>query len=364
MTSQDETGGVAAAGVGAAPIENTAATETLYPLQFDGKGGEYFRIWIVNVALTVLTFGIYSAWATVRTRRYFYGKTSLDGTPFQFTAKPIPILIGRIIAFIIFGAYSLLGQFQPLYALAFLFFVIFPLMPWMIVKSQQFRARYTQWRNIPFRFTGTYGQAFITYILLPVAAAFTLWIIIPIYWKSSAKFQFNNLHYGSTDFAFDDDTKGFWSTLGLAVLSFIGLGIVATIIGFVASQGLGSSVGESAIIFGVAAFYFAMIFVFILVQARLFNVSLGGATAGPIRLRPSLPVMGWGWVILSNLVLVLITFGIAYPWTAVRAARYKINHMAVATTEPLDFDAFADRSDVGATGAEMASDFGFEISLF
>jgi len=38
---------------------------------FTGKGGEYFRIWIVNICLTILTLGIYSAWATVRTRRYF-----------------------------------------------------------------------------------------------------------------------------------------------------------------------------------------------------------------------------------------------------------------------------------------------------
>ena len=30
---------------------------------FTGKASEYFGIWIVNVLLTILTLGIYSAWA-------------------------------------------------------------------------------------------------------------------------------------------------------------------------------------------------------------------------------------------------------------------------------------------------------------
>ncbi|MED5348372.1 MAG: DUF898 family protein, partial [Pseudomonadota bacterium] len=41
--------------------------------QFHGEGGEFFRIWIVNLVLSIVTLGIYSAWAKVRTKRYFYG---------------------------------------------------------------------------------------------------------------------------------------------------------------------------------------------------------------------------------------------------------------------------------------------------
>jgi uncharacterized membrane protein YjgN (DUF898 family) len=40
------------------------------PFEFRGTGGEYFRIWIVNLLLTILTLGIYSAWAKVRQLRY------------------------------------------------------------------------------------------------------------------------------------------------------------------------------------------------------------------------------------------------------------------------------------------------------
>ncbi len=47
---------------------NTPATSQ-HPVRFHGKSGEYFAIWLVNALLTVITLGIYSAWATVRRRR-------------------------------------------------------------------------------------------------------------------------------------------------------------------------------------------------------------------------------------------------------------------------------------------------------
>ena len=54
--------------------------------EFSGKGGEYFRIWIVNLALTILTLGIYSAWAKVRRLQYFHRNTALIGNSFDLPA--------------------------------------------------------------------------------------------------------------------------------------------------------------------------------------------------------------------------------------------------------------------------------------
>jgi hypothetical protein len=45
------------------------------PFEFRGEAREYFRIWIVNLALGIVTLGVYSAWAKVRSERYFYGNT-------------------------------------------------------------------------------------------------------------------------------------------------------------------------------------------------------------------------------------------------------------------------------------------------
>ena len=73
------------------PAEQAAAPEAQVPsppaasqpaverFQFTGKTGEYFGIWIVNLFLTIVTLGIYSAWAKVRKKRYFYANTIIDG---------------------------------------------------------------------------------------------------------------------------------------------------------------------------------------------------------------------------------------------------------------------------------------------
>ena len=84
----------------------TAAGPNRYPVTFTGQAGEYFRIWIVNLTLTIITLGIYSAWAKVRRRRYFYGNTLIDGEPFEYHGQPVAILKGRLIAVAIIAAGS------------------------------------------------------------------------------------------------------------------------------------------------------------------------------------------------------------------------------------------------------------------
>ena len=89
-------------------------------LEFTGSGPEYFRVWIVNLLLTIVTLGIYSAWAKVRSLRYFYGTTSLDGTAFEYHGTGLQILKGRLIAFAVLVLWSLSLEFAPLVAFVFL----------------------------------------------------------------------------------------------------------------------------------------------------------------------------------------------------------------------------------------------------
>ena len=87
--------------------------------EFMGSGKEYFKIWIVNLILSILTLGIYSAWAKVRTNRYFYGNTQLAGSGFEYHAKPLAILKGRLIAVAILLVYVLVGNMFPYAGIAF-----------------------------------------------------------------------------------------------------------------------------------------------------------------------------------------------------------------------------------------------------
>ena len=76
------------------------------PVRLSGTGAEYFRIWVVNLLLTLVTFGVYSAWAKVRKTRYFCQNTRLDGHAFDYHGAPLAILRGRMLAAVLLVAYS------------------------------------------------------------------------------------------------------------------------------------------------------------------------------------------------------------------------------------------------------------------
>ncbi len=157
----------------------TAAAPRELPLEFRATGAEYFRIWIVNLLLTIITIGIYSAWAKVRRLRYFYGSTSLDGTSFEYHGKPIPILKGRLIAV---GAYLVFFARRPLVA-GPRRFVLLPLVifgvPWIIMKARLFQMRMSSWRGLRFNFHGDYMGALGAYIGWSLLAAITIMILWP-----------------------------------------------------------------------------------------------------------------------------------------------------------------------------------------
>lgn len=143
-------------------IDTPSSSEPEAPWQlvkFHGKGGEYFRIWIVNLVLTLLTLGIYSAWATVRERRYFYGHTEIAGGRFDFHGKALQILFGRIIAIVLLIGWSqgaLLHTWIPFISAA----IVLGLLPIFLVRALGFRLRNTSLRNIRFGFKGQVAQAY------------------------------------------------------------------------------------------------------------------------------------------------------------------------------------------------------------
>jgi uncharacterized membrane protein YjgN (DUF898 family) len=131
------------------------AAITEYRLKFVGSGGEYFRIWIVNLLLSILTLGIYSAWAKVRREQYFHRNTILDGSGFDYHGDPRAILNGRLIAVGLLAILSLVEKFAPVYYPVALL-LLAPLVPWLLIRSFVFRSRNTSFRGLHFNFRGTY----------------------------------------------------------------------------------------------------------------------------------------------------------------------------------------------------------------
>ncbi len=153
--------------------------------EFNGKGAEYFSIWIVNVVLTILTLGIYSAWAKVRTKQYFYGNTKLDGASFQYLADPKRILIGRIIASVIFLGYYAAAMFSPTIAVMILL-VLLALGPIFLVWSMSFQLRNSAYRHVSFLFQKDYSGAYKTFAL-PILLIGSFMLISNLYLPEELK---------------------------------------------------------------------------------------------------------------------------------------------------------------------------------
>ena len=189
--------------------EPAQASAPTIPVEFTGKTSEYFGIWIVNVLLIIITLGIYSAWAKVRTHRYFYGNTLLDGSPFDYLASPIAILKGWAIAVAVLFVYNILVSVFPLTSLLLVPLMLIAL-PWIIVRAMRFRAHNSAWRNIRFGFKKAYAEAAKVFILFSILIIFTLGLFLPYYIYATNRFVVANSGFGATAFSFHATAKDFY----------------------------------------------------------------------------------------------------------------------------------------------------------
>src|SRR5690606_19365232 len=167
---------------------------------FTGTTTEYFRIWIVNVALSVLTLGVYSAWAKVRTKQYFYGHASLHGSSFEYLADPVSILKGRLVV----GGFLALLFVSQYYSLALylgLMLLLLLATPFLIVQGIRFHAHNSAFRNVRFGFTGGVGELYALFVKMGLLTIVTFGLGYPYALWRVMRFVLTNHQYGNTRFA-------------------------------------------------------------------------------------------------------------------------------------------------------------------
>lgn len=199
----------------------SARKRTFVRPRFTGSGSEYFRIWIVNFLLTLLTLGVYIPWARVRTRRYFYRHTRLHGETFDYTADPRKLLAGYAIVAVFLLGYSF-GEFVVLW-LPLLFFGLFAVLyPWIRWKSVRFFARHSTYRHVPLTFTRENGEAYKTFLLLPFLGLLTFGILAPYAAFRSRLFYFGGFRYGNAPSRFHGRPGYFYKVYALAGVAAVG----------------------------------------------------------------------------------------------------------------------------------------------
>ena len=344
--------------------------------EFRGTGKEWFGIWIVNLLLSIITIGIYSAWAKVRRKKYFYNNTFVDGRNFDYHATGKQILIGRLI---VIGAYIVFNLCMAMYApLGFALLAgLLIALPWLLVRSIKFNARMSSFSNVRFDFHGKPGRAFMVYLLLPVLAyvafgaalggaiyvgvelswialslilgaigLFVMFAAFPFIDRAIKQFSISHHALGVSRFSMNAPLAPFFKAFAAATGWMVLIGLLASALtGFSftrlqlifmnAEADPGAFVGLMALmylLFFVAflpagAIYQALTRNVIYNQTSLHEGHAFRSNVGPAKLF---------WIILSNTIVVILTLGLMLPWAQVRMAKYLADHTVAVPNGSMD----------------------------
>jgi uncharacterized membrane protein YjgN (DUF898 family) len=385
-------------------------------LSFRGNGTEYFKIWIVNILLTIITLGIYHPWAKVRTRRYFYGNTELDSGHFDYHATGKQLFLSYVIAMTIFVFYVLFSQSNPTASLALALLLVFAV-PWIIWRSIRFNLRMTSYRNVRFDFKASLADSYATFLAFPIGIliAFALLIyllmmgaqtqsayggsvvliiisslamllayptFIALMNKVTTSYTTNGIAFGQGQFSADLSFGTFFvitvkaMLVGglLALIAMFAAGLLAGI--FIGAEQF-SNLGEQfknmeqgvkadplflfSIFMMYALFIPVSMYVIAYLKARhrtyVMNETL---LDNSISFESSLKANTYFGILLTNLLLIVFTAGLAYPWTAVRKYRYLIESTLVNAPDGFN-DYMSKYYKDGAIGEELTDAFDIDV---
>lgn len=370
-------------------------------LEFTGSGSEYFRIWIVNLLLTVCTLGTYFPWAKVRKLRYFYGNTMVGGEPLGFHGDPKKMFKGYALVALLFACYSGAGKFSPGAGLVALL-VIAGLWPALLKSSMQFRLTNTSWRGLRFHFSGSLEDAYKAVLPMWLPAAFIVgltalqgpgwatdtwagrtWFILLslgtvalwpcLLWKLK-KYQHTHYALGTQQTSFTAGVSGFYKLAAKLFASYVVVCALVPLMLYMGGAAAGqevNSAGDKAsklnamLAFGLLPMLMTLfVAVYAYALARAQDLVWNHTASRHIRFHSHLRFRDLLWLTIKNWFFMLITLGLYWPFAAVATRRLRLQAISIRMNMPEDQLA-ADKPEdgAGAAGDAATEVFGFDIGL-
>lgn len=302
-------------------MENTEQQDTPNSLKFNGNGAELLGIMLLNWLLTSITLGIYYPWARVNRLKFFWENTELNDSPFVFHGTGKELFKGFIkvlLFFILFYAGMFYFQFThntTMYLLVFgVFFIsLLFIIPLAIHGALRYRLSRTSWRGIHMGYRGDRGQLIMDFIMGYVLVVITLGIYNSWFINKLRTYIIGNMRFGNLKFGYDGNGFDlFLINLKGMVLSFITLGI----------------------------YWFWY-------QKEWINYYVDHAYITQedhrYRLKGNFKGIDFLVLVLTNLLLVILTLGLATPWVIVRTTNFMIDHIQIPAE--VDFNTIAQTED-------------------
>lgn len=271
--------------------------------RFTGEGMALFVIHLVNMALKIITLGIYSFWARIKVRKYIYENTFFLKDRFLFHGTGGELIKGWMKVFLALLLLSLVslgfgwvaGPFGEIVGSLFTWVAILALLPVAVVGSRRYQMSRTEWRGLRFSFRGKTKDYFSHVLPGFFLAIITLGFYYPIYHNKKQSFLSRHTYYGNTRFHFSGNGQDLLKPFLKAVaLSLVTLGIYWT--WFVAQR---------------QRYYWSHTSI----SGINFNWNVNGTQLFLFH--------------LVNGLLLLITLGFAFPWIEVRRMRFLTENLTL-----------------------------------
>ena len=371
-----------------------------HPIEFTATGSEYFRIWIVNLLLTLVTLGLYLPWAKVRKLQYFYRNTWVAGDALDFHGDPRKMLRGTLIAGAFLIVYSVGSNFSGWAALlAAVAFV--GLWPALFRAALRFRLANTSWRGLRFRFAGDTAGAYacmlppLALALLPVAvmgamapagrgepgalppAASALvglgmlafFAALPYFLWRIRRYQHGNYAFGKLQTRLEADLGVlygiFIKLIGISLVAAVVLGGLAFVFILTGRRaGMGAGYFGAVTLVGIAGILMLNILPKSYLQVRLQNLIWSRTGNDVLRFKSELRLAGYLGLQCKNYLLIFLTLGLYWPFAVVNTRRAQIEAVELRTRIDLDqITQTAGHESPGAVGDMAADLFGMDIGM-
>lgn len=328
--------------------------ESLSSFTFEGTWKEYAPIAFTNLLLTIVTLGLYRAWATTRTRKYLWAKTRFIGDPLEWTGTGKELFIGFVLVAIFLGLPLFLVQFiipamiaRGMGGLAglligFLYFFMFYMIGVALFRSLRYRLSRTFWHGIRggSNVNGIkYGWSYLWKNILGFLAGGLLvpWAQVGLWNERWGQMSFGALEFNSYADWGPVFKRYLLFYLLPIVLVFVGIaaGSVVSVAGVLAGSSDPSAI-MGGVVFFIIAIYAAMGVLALAYYAALIRACIGGLSLGSLDFKFEARTWDWIKLGLGDIGLFIITLGIGMIFLEYRHWKFFIKHMEAYGEVKLD----------------------------
>lgn len=160
---------------------NHPSSNTTHPTQsfdFHGQTSQFFIICLTNLFFIIITLGIYSPWALVKSQRYIYQNMTLNNHAFRYQVSGEALLISWLLLGVIFIVMMLISQLIGHNAPLIILLVIMLVMPLLVVRGLRYQAMMSSYNKIHFAFNHASKQALWVLFALPLLLLLLLFFAI------------------------------------------------------------------------------------------------------------------------------------------------------------------------------------------